>query len=73
MKNNLLFIIILFCSSCGSTMVVQGIEVHSPTRSIQKRDVYISGAAAIAGFVLVDRFIKPEQKEKLQKKLNLKL
>lgn len=61
--------ILLLCSSCGSTWVVQGVTVHAPTQTIQKRDGYLLGAGALAGFIAADHFATPEQKEKLRKAL----
>jgi hypothetical protein len=61
-------ILLLIClSSCGSTWVVQGVEVHSPSRQIQRHDAMILGAAAVAGYLAVDQLMEPQQKEKIRK------
>lgn len=64
-ETKVLLICLMLLTSCSTVWKVNGVEVYSPTRKIERREAYIMSAAGIVGFVAADHFLSPDKKERI--------
>lgn len=70
MKN--FIILALICCSCGTTVSIQGVKVHSPQRTTPKTDALLYAGATIAGYAVADHLTSPQTKNEIRQKLKIR-
>jgi len=62
MKYILIVIIALLCSSCATTVVVNGVAVKSPQRATDRRTALVQQASFFVGFAVGCHWLNTSQK-----------